>query len=341
MIPHELPARSGRLRTSPPPRADHSPAAAAAAPRRHVRCQRDAELSLTGLPAAGSGAPQLPEALRGFLERLGADGVPGGLGGLAKPASEPLPEGAQFLGRSFANEAGSRAYKLYVPASYHGQALPLVVMLHGCTQSPDDFAAGTRMNKLAEEHACLVVYPAQDASANVSKCWNWFSVADQQRDQGEPSLIAGITRQVMRDDPVDPRGSTSRGCRPGGRGRHHGADLSRSLCRDRRAFRARRRRRHATCRPPSQRCSGAAACRRAIAVRDGISRRIVPTIVFHGDSDTTVSPRNGDQVIAQARSAIGATSRRRQRCSRVRSRRATATATCMPTPPAGRCSSSG
>ena len=162
------------------------------------------KLSLTGLPAGGS-TPQLPEALRGFLERLGADGVPGGLGGLAKPASEPLPEGAQFLGRSFANEAGSRAYKLYVPASYHGQALPLVVMLHGCTQSPDDFAAGTQMNKLAEEHTCLVVYPAQDASANVSKCWNWFSVADQQRDQGEPSLIAGITRQVMQDYPVDPQ----------------------------------------------------------------------------------------------------------------------------------------
>ena len=118
------------------------------------------KLPLTGLPAGGS-TPQLPEALRGFLERLGADGVAGGLGGLAKPASEPLPEGAQFLGRSFANEAGSRAYKLYVPASYHGQALPLVVMLHGCTQSPDDFAAGTQMNKLAEEHTCLVVYPAQ------------------------------------------------------------------------------------------------------------------------------------------------------------------------------------
>ena len=78
-------------------------------------------------------------------------------------------------------------------------------MLHGCTQSPDDFAAGTRMNAVAEEHGCLVVYPAQTSAANISKCWNWFSAGDQRRDQGEPSLIAGITREVMRQYEVDPR----------------------------------------------------------------------------------------------------------------------------------------
>ena len=135
-------------------------------------------------------------------------GLGRGLEGLARPlmncAPIAAPDGAQFGEHVFANQAGSRGYKLYVPSGYNEQPLPLLVMLHGCTQSPDDFAAGTRMNDLAEEGTFLVAYPAQAQSANTSKCWNWFSPADQQRDQGEPSLLAGITRQVMRDFRVQP-----------------------------------------------------------------------------------------------------------------------------------------
>jgi poly(3-hydroxybutyrate) depolymerase len=77
-------------------------------------------------------------------------------------------------------------------------------MLHGCTQSPDDFAAGTRMNELAEKELFLVAYPGHTQAANASKCWNWFSAGDQQHDKGEPALIAGITREIIRGFAVDP-----------------------------------------------------------------------------------------------------------------------------------------
>ena len=117
-------------------------------------------------------------------------------------AAAGLP--GHFIDASYTNEAGTRDYKLYVPGSYAGQTVPLVVMLHGCTQNPDDFAVGTGMNELAEEYGCLVAYPAQSKQANASRCWNWFSAADQQRDQGEPSIIAGLTRDIMARYAIDP-----------------------------------------------------------------------------------------------------------------------------------------
>src|ERR1700730_15134592 len=159
--------------------------------------------------AEGTARPHMPGALRSFLDPVKPIGSAPGIRGVAhpSPACEPavVPDGGQFVTGLYSNRAGSRTYKLYVRSAYCGQELPLVVMLHGCAQSPDDFAAGTRMNALAEEHTCLVAYPAQAASANASKCWNWFNPGHQQRGQGEPSLIAGITRQVMRDYSVDSR----------------------------------------------------------------------------------------------------------------------------------------
>ena len=140
---------------------------------------------------------------------------------------DTAPAGTQSLKVPSSNPAGSRAYKLFIPSDYHGKPLPLVGQtLHGCTQSPDDFAAGTRMNFIAEEQGCFVVYPAQSSNANPSKCWNWFRAADQHRDKGEPSLIAGITRQVMQEYSIDPEVSLCR--RSFGRGRrcgHHGCHL--------------------------------------------------------------------------------------------------------------------
>jgi poly(hydroxyalkanoate) depolymerase family esterase len=252
--------------------------------------------------------PRMLEALRSLLKRLKRIGAVPGLGGLAKPspahAPDGVPDGEQFVVGSYRNEAGSRAYKLYVPSAYRGQTLPLVVMLHGCTQSPDDFAAGTRMNALAEEHTCLVAYPAQADSANVSKCWNWFSPGNQQRDKGEPSLIAGITRQIIHEYSVDPRRVYVAGLSAGGAaaaimgmeypdlyaaiGVHSG--LACGAASDLPSAFAAMRHGEAV---PVHRFGGASGA-------EGY-RRTVPAIVFHGDQDTTVHPRNGDQVIAQSR----------------------------------------
>ena len=121
----------------------------------------------------------------------------GARAGQLRPSQPPpIPDGARFLARSFTCAAGKRAFKLYVPASAETPR-GLVVMLHGCTQNPDDFATGTNMNAVCEAHGLLAAYPAQTNAANASSCWNWFSPADQRRDAGEPAILAGITRSLM------------------------------------------------------------------------------------------------------------------------------------------------
>ncbi len=258
------------------------------------------------LNATTSAQPHMLGALRASLDRVkrrfGLE-----LHGLMQPAPvatpDIVPEGGKFIEATYSNPAGSRTYKLYIPSRYNGQALPLVVMLHGCTQSPDDFAAGTRMNVIAEEQACLVVYPAQPSDANPAKCWNWFRPTDQRRGQGEPSLLAGITRQVMRDYLVDPQrvyvGGLSAGAAAAAVmgatypdlyaaiGVHSGLacgaakDLPSAFV----AMRQGNLKAH----------SGSGDL--SAVLGDGLA---VPTIVFHGDRDTTVHPRNGDHVIARS-----------------------------------------
>jgi poly(hydroxyalkanoate) depolymerase family esterase len=247
---------------------------------------------------------RIPEALRGFLARVGQPGSAHGCDGMIEPAvargPAPLPDGAQFEEHSFANESGRRAYKLYVPSGYNGQALPLVIMLHGCTQSPDDFAAGTRMNDLAEEQTFLVAYPAQAQSANVSKCWNWFRTVDQRRDQGEPSLIAGITRQIMRDFSVRSECVYVAGLSAGGAA----AAIMGSTYPD--LYAAIGVHSGLACGAASDIPSAFAAMRQGGSIPGRTHRRSgtsVPTIVFHGDGDTTVHPVNGDQVIAHSKTA--------------------------------------
>ena len=136
------------------------------------------------------------EALRDARAKLGALDQNSILKARRRP---PIPEGAQFLTRCFACTAGERSYKLYVPASAPDRPRGLVVMLHGCKQDPDDFATGTNMNAVAERHGMLVAYPCQPGTANAMSCWNWFRPTDQVREAGEPAIIAGLTREVMRE----------------------------------------------------------------------------------------------------------------------------------------------
>jgi poly(hydroxyalkanoate) depolymerase family esterase len=119
------------------------------------------------------------------------------------PAVRPPTGPGRFLASSFTGGDGTRAFKLFIPSGFDGEALPLLVMLHGCTQDPDDFAAGTRMNALAEEQGFLVLYPAQAPRSNLHKCWNWFSPLHQRRGAGEPALLAGMTRHVLQTHGVD------------------------------------------------------------------------------------------------------------------------------------------
>ena len=110
-----------------------------------------------------------------------------------------------FTSGSHTHATLTRRYKLYVPTQSTGQPQPLVVMLHGCTQNPDDFAVGTGMNERAREQGFCVLYPEQSQDANPQRCWNWFKHNHQRRGSGEPALIASMTQAIMKEHNIDPR----------------------------------------------------------------------------------------------------------------------------------------
>jgi poly(hydroxyalkanoate) depolymerase family esterase len=210
---------------------------------------------------------------------------------------EELPSsvraGGQFVDGTYTDMAGTRTYKLYIPSGYTGQALPLLIMLHGCTQTSVDFAAGTRMNVFAEREMFLVAYPEQAYSANGSKCWNWFQDADQQRGTGEPSLIAGITQQIMSEYHSDASRVYVAGLSAGGAMAAIMAATYSDL--------------YAAAGVHSGLPYGAAHDLPSafMVMKQGAPQHvqrpsgITPMIVFHGDCDTTVAPVNADHVLDQ------------------------------------------
>jgi poly(hydroxyalkanoate) depolymerase family esterase len=102
------------------------------------------------------------------------------------------------------NPSGSLEYKLFVSSAYRKEkSVPLVVMLHGCTQKVEELAAISGINELADKNNFLVAYPEQSVAANPLKCWNWFDPKHQSRDAGEPSLIAAVIQDIRTSYNID------------------------------------------------------------------------------------------------------------------------------------------
>ena len=256
-------------------------------------------------------------ASAGLLQRTGGPGSPGAtIDGVAHTIVDeprtaeivPFPRASvagraragEFASRTFTNHAGTRTYKVYVPASHAADArnpAPLVMMLHGCTQTPDDFAAGTRMNALADAHGFLVAYPEQAPHANGTKCWNWFRPDDQSRDRGEPAILAGIAREIAANYDIDERRVFVAGLSAGASmavilgatypelfaavGAHSG--LPYGVAND----------------VPSALAAMKGGIGNGVDTSNSTGR-CAPAIVFHGDRDTTVHARNGAAIVAQA-----------------------------------------
>lgn len=211
----------------------------------------------------------------------------GGLPGVSARASQE----AGFIAGRHAAAGSERSYRLFVPPGAGARALPMVVMLHGCTQTAEDFAAGTAMNEMALEQGFFVLYPQQSAKANPQRCWNWFKHSHQKRGRGEPALLASMVREVTARHGIDPKRVYVAGLSAGGAmaailgeaypelfaavGVHSGlaagcaADLPGAL----------------------------AAMKGSTGTRRGAPASRMPTIVFHGDADATVHPGNAEAVI--------------------------------------------
>jgi poly(hydroxyalkanoate) depolymerase family esterase len=221
-----------------------------------------------------------------------------------EPAPAPAAREASFTWHASAGPGGARRYRLFVPASYDGsRPAPLLVMLHGCTQDPDDFARGTRMNEVAEERGLLVAYPEQTAAINPQKCWNWFDPAHQERGRGEPEDVASIAREVMASHRVDPARVYVAGVSAGGSmalnvaaaypelfaaaGTHSGI-----------VYRAAVGLQHAL--GAMQRgAADTAGLGAAVAAAMGERARPLPVIVFHGGVDPVVRVVNAEQTAFQ------------------------------------------
>ena len=237
-------------------------------------------------------------------------------GSWARPAAAPeqpvgksVREAPDSFERVTFVHAGTRhQYRLYVPPGAASDvAMPLVLMLHGCTQNADDFALGTGMNQAAAPANALVLYPVQPRSANPNGCWNWFEPGHQRRGQGEPDLLVAMVRDVMARHPVDAQRVYAAGLSAGGA---MAAVLGREYPDVFAAVGV-----HSGLQAGAANNMMAALSAMNNGAKLGTKSRPAAhpsgaphpaLIVFHGDADSTVHAKNGEQLVdAALQAALG------------------------------------
>lgn len=122
----------------------------------------------------------------------------------AREATATASKGGSWSTSVVTGPAGMRRYRLFNPTGLpKGHAHPLIIMLHGCGQSANDFAASTRMNRLAALYGFLVLYPEQDRLANAQACWNWFDTSNGRAEVEAASIVAALDHACDLH-PIDP-----------------------------------------------------------------------------------------------------------------------------------------
>ena len=203
-----------------------------------------------------------------------------------------------FTSRIYHHTERDLSYMLYVPTRCSAHAQSLLLMLHGCTQNPNDFAIGTQMNSVADEFNLIVAYPLQPKTANTSGCWNWFDARHQKHGSGEPAMLAALAENLRCEFAISENRVFAAGLSAGG------AMVEVLASTYQRQFTA--------VGVHSGLPYGAAtSLRNALGAMKG-SSKIEPhlnsevagrsrRIVFHGSSDATVHPSNAERIVNQSR----------------------------------------